>query len=854
MFRLSSGVDGARERSEESVLGTFMFQWESTVKGESVFTRDNLMAMREHERLVLHGPVPYDAVCQLEYTNDGTSSCVPYLSPVSYFFDADGNIVDDVDAVVRGVFATNVSEFGYFLGDFNAETNVVGITRSKYPVGSPFRGFTSATDRFSDQERILGEFLDPIEAALFKRFRMRGNIVTSPYMRPAKEAHVYTRWDSQYMRQRDAARVISSDLAWAIASVASVWAYMVLHTGSAFIATVGMFEILISFPMALLIYKTVYHIQYLGNIQVLSIFVVLGVGADDVFVFYDAYRQSAAVEGVGDDLLERLEYTHTRAARAVFVTSFTTLAAFLATAWSTLIPLAAFGILSATMIACLFVVNVLFFPPSLVIYVRHFERMRWPFSRLMHWMCAREKPSAGGDDKKPKLGHIELFFQGPFYRALALPWVRLPIIAAFAALFIIAARDCSRLETPSELEQWYSRKHLSQQFSDSQVAFMRSDADIVVPIDIFWGVADVDTSGVNRWDLNARGALVLDESFDLSAPEAQQHVYESCVDLHSAACFSTGCKDGKLVSNVDCFMMQFRDYVGANNFPVPQREFASKLHVFRASPTGQPFAQHIGFRNLEGTDELDVFFIKISAKSTLQETSPAAITRSVYSEIDAWVRRRNEIAPASVDNAAQTAYVAWTWMRMQETLIENTFQGISICFVMAFLVLTLATQNILVACICCTCVAGIVVSVLGLGVYRLMGWSLGIRETIAAVILMGLSVDYGVHLGTSYVEAPKKLLTRGERTQYSLTTLGVSITASAITTVISGSILWLCTLQFFFKFAFLITMTIGCSYVWSIGFLAAALLTIGPERGEWNLTVIYNWIKRRVRRTDESET
>lgn len=827
------------------MLGTFMFQWESTVPGESVFTRENLQAMREHERLVLEGAVPYDTVCQLQYDDDGMSSCVPYLSPVSYFFDDEGKVVDDVEAVVRDVFAANISEFGYFLGDFDAETNVVKITRSKYPVGSPFRGFASATDRYAEQERMLGEFLNPIEQALFKRFRMQGNIVTSPYMRPAKEARVYTRWDSQFLRQRDAARVISSDLAWAIASVASVWVYMVIHTGSMFVASVGMLEILVSFPMALLIYKLVYQIQYLGNIQVLSIFVILGVGADDVFVFYDAYRQSAAVEGVGDSLLERLEYTHARAARAVFVTSFTTLAAFLATAWSSLIPLAAFGILSATMIACLFVVNVLFFPPALVIYVRYIERMRWPFTRLKCWMCVRARLHLQEeDDGKPKLGNVEQFFHGPFYRALAVPWFRVPLMASFVALFIVASRDCLRLETPSELEQWYSRKHLSQQFSDRHVAFMRSDADIVVPIDIFWGVADVDTSRVDRWDLNARGTLILDNSFDLSSPEAQQHVYESCVDLHSATCFSKGCKDGKLVSNVDCFMIQFREYVGASNFPVPQDEFVSSIQAFRASSVGKPFAQHIGFRHLEGAD--DLFFAKITAKSTLQETSPAAITRSVYSEIDAWVRRRNEIAPSSVDNASQTAYVAWTWMRMQETLVENTFQGVSICFVMAFIVLTLATHNVLVACICCTCVAGIVVTVLGLGVYRLMGWSLGIRETIAAVILMGLSVDYGVHLGTAYVEAPKNLRTRGERTQYALATLGVSITASAITTVISGSILWLCTLQFFFKFAFLITMTIGASYVWSVGFLAAVLLTIGPERGEWNLNVIYNWLKRRM--------
>jgi len=839
-----------------------MFQWESSVDGQSVFTRDNLLAMREHERLVLDGgskyPVgskyPYSSVCQLEYVGSATPTCVPYLSPVPYFFNERGELVDDIDAVVRDVFAKDVDRFGYFLGDFDSTTNVVGITRSKYPVGSPFHGFASATDRMSDQDSIVAAFLDPIEEALFKRFKMQGNIVTSPYMRPAKEANVLTRWDSPFLRQRDSARVISSDLAWVIASVGAVWLYMCFHTGSLFIATAGMFEILISFPIALFIYKMVYRIQYLGNIQVLSIFVILGVGADDVFVFYDAYRQSALTEGVGKTLLERLQYTQSRASRAVFVTSFTTLAAFLATAWSTLTPLAAFGILSATMIACLFTVNVIFFPPVLVIYVRYLEQVNW-FGRIKRLLGLPEPEATEGEDdaKIATFWFIERFFGGPFYRTIAKTWVRVPLIAAFSALFIFAARDSLRLETPSELEQWYSRKHLSQQFSDRQVAFIRSNADIVVPIDIFWGLEGVDMAGVNRWDLSARGKLLLDDKFDLSSPEAQMHVYNSCVDLRSAACFSVGCRDGKLVSDVECFMESFRDYVGVLNFPVPKTEFLSKLSAFRSSPSGQMFAQQIGLRRFEQTDELELFFVKISAQLTLQETSPAATARSVFSVAEAWVLHRNDLAPNGVNAASQTAYIAWTWMRMQETLVENTFQTISICFVMAFCVLTLATQNLLVACICSTCVAGIVVSVLGLGVYRLMGWSLGIRETIAAVILMGLSVDYGVHLGAAYVEAPSKLRTRGERTQYSLATLGISITASAITTVLSGSILWLCTLQFFFKFAFLITMTIVTSYIWSIGFIASVLLTIGPEDGDWKLSTIFRWFKARVWKSSSYE-
>ena len=133
-------------------------------------------------------------------------------------------------------------------------------------------------------------------------------------------------------------------------------------------------------------------------------------------------------------------------------------------------------------------------------------------------------------------------------------------------------------------------------------------------------------------------------------------------------------------------------------------------------------------------------------------------------------------------------------------------------------------------------IAGVVVTVMGVGVRGIMRWDLGIGESIAAVILIGLSVDYCVHLANAYCEAdPRECATSEARTQRALGVMGISITASAVTTVISGSILWLCVLNFFAKFAFLITATIASSFAWSVFFLPAALCAFGPDgRESWS--------------------
>jgi predicted RND superfamily exporter protein len=72
---------------------------------------------------------------------------------------------------------------------------------------------------------------------------------------------------------------------------------------------------------------------------------------------------------------------------------------------------------------------------------------------------------------------------------------------------------------------------------------------------------------------------------------------------------------------------------------------------------------------------------------------------------------------------------------------------------MAFVVLILSTMDLRVGFFATLTIAGIVTTVMGVGVRAIMGWSLGIGESIAAVILIGLSVDYCVHLANAYIEA-----------------------------------------------------------------------------------------------------
>ena len=105
----------------------------------------------------------------------------------------------------------------------------------------------------------------------------------------------------------------------------------------------------------------------------LTIFIVLGIAADDIFVFCDAWRQSELIPEIANNEYRRLTYSFKRAFRAITVTSSTTAVAFLANAASEIRPIRSFGIFAAIIIPVNFFIIVMVMPSIQIIHDRHFK-------------------------------------------------------------------------------------------------------------------------------------------------------------------------------------------------------------------------------------------------------------------------------------------------------------------------------------------------------------------------------------------------------------------------------------------------------------------------------------------------
>jgi predicted RND superfamily exporter protein len=158
----------------------------------------------------------------------------------------------------------------------------------------------------------------------------------------------------------------------AIFSFVLVFWYMWFSTESFFLTACGMSEILMSIPPAMLAWHFI-NGNGITSLQFLVIYMILGIGADDVFVLLDAWKQARCALGKEASTTQVFALGYRRAFSAMLTTTFTTGAAFLFGAFSPIPMVAHFCVFAALVVIFDYIWCVSFFASAVCVYERYFE-------------------------------------------------------------------------------------------------------------------------------------------------------------------------------------------------------------------------------------------------------------------------------------------------------------------------------------------------------------------------------------------------------------------------------------------------------------------------------------------------
>ena len=88
----------------------------------------------------------------------------------------------------------------------------------------------------------------------------------------------------------------NGDMVFVVGIVLFVWVYLTLHLRSFFLSSCSILNVVFSFPITLVLYRLIFRIEQFSALHILAIFIIIGVAADDVFVFTDAWHAAGRLE------------------------------------------------------------------------------------------------------------------------------------------------------------------------------------------------------------------------------------------------------------------------------------------------------------------------------------------------------------------------------------------------------------------------------------------------------------------------------------------------------------------------------------------------------------------------------
>lgn len=512
---------------------------------------------------------------------------------------------------------------------------------------------------------------------------------------------------------------LASDMILALASVVITMSAIVIHTRSFFLTGVGLLQIGLSFPLSYFIYALVMQYKFFPFLCFIGVFVVFALGADDVFVAVDKWKNARLELGLEAPTREVALMALPDAAGAMFLTTLTTAVAFFGTAVCPVACIKMFSIFCGLLIVMDYLMCILLVFPALCIY----DRMRFQNNFLCHCnnchsSSANDEPVE--DDEHPSLIHRIL---AVFYQCIHVP--RYILALGCAGALVSSALYAAKIELPStsgirvlkaNLNEYERNYVWRQQMLYQMIEMQKGSAAYVM-----WGTVPADTGDHDNPDSFSQ--LVLDETFEPSKTEAQLYLYSFCDNffgqdfanpIEGQPCpmhaFNTWLKEQAAAPTPDTVYTEHCG--GARGLPLPESIFDACITNWSRSKENHFILAKDG--------KVKVMYMEYNSR--VQFFSPFDELRDEWNLIEEWMQIEATRAPPSANGFFFTSRGFW-WYDTNGSMLNTAFVAAAIAIAVAGAVILFSSKSFILTVFSCFTIGYVLASVTA--VLVAMGWTLG---------------------------------------------------------------------------------------------------------------------------------
>merc|ERR1719242_2512320 len=183
----------------------------------------------------------------------------------------------------------------------------------------------------------------------------------------------------------------------------------------------------------------------------------------------------------------------------------------------------------------------------------------------------------------------------------------------------------------------------------------------------------------------------------------------------------------------------------------------------------------------------------------------------------------NADSPATFQGAQTSSF--YIRMEVEVAFLDGFVQSVMYTIILCAIVMIFFTQNLYLVLLVCFYILIICIWVVGL--FGALGWPFGIIEIISVPTVVGLTIDYALHITHAYIHSP--FPDRVRRAKSAVNDLGSSVFASAMTTISAMMILYFATIVIFSDLGWVVGATTAFGVALALFVLPPCLMYTGPQ-------------------------